>query len=375
MKALLGKKIGMTQVFSEDALIPVTVVEAGPCVITQVKSKEKEGYEAVQIGYEEAKEKKVNKPMMSQFKKAKVKPVRHLAEYRLKKGEEPPQAGVKIGCDIFEVGELADVSAVSKGKGFQGVIKRWGFSGGPGGHGSHLHRGPGSIGMAATPSRVLKGMKMAGQMGNKKVTVKNLEIVKVDPDQNIILVKGAVPGGKGAILIIEETGRKVKAPVKLIEQVSEEKAAEKDEKKEKVKSTDEKATKQKDEKVEQKDGKEAKKDDKQADGQKEKQAEKGKEKPVDISKVTDKQKEQTEDKKEEQKKEKKQETKKDEKKDKDEQKQEGKKVATEEKKEAASGKEEQKKKKKKDKKPKDKKKSVPNTKGKTASDNEGAKKE
>lgn len=215
----------MTQVFTNDRLIPVTVVEVGPCVVTQIKSKEKDGYASVQIGYGEIKDKHLNKPMKGHFAKNKAKPSRYLAEYRLEDQKQAPENGSVIACDVFEAGEITDVSAVSKGKGFQGVMKRWGFGGGPGGHGSHFHRTPGSIGMAATPSRVFKGMKMAGHMGSDKVTVKNLEIIKVDPSQNVILLKGAVPGGKGSLVLLEATGKKVREPAKLVEVSSQESTA------------------------------------------------------------------------------------------------------------------------------------------------------
>ncbi len=218
MKALLGKKLGMTQVFTDDALIPVTVIEVGPCVVTQIKDVKKDGYRAVQIGFGEIKDKHLNRPMKGHFTKTKVAPSRHLAEYRLNDQEQAPKLGEKLSCSVFEAGELTNVVAVSKGKGFQGVVKRWGFAGGPGGHGSHFHRAPGSIGMAATPSRVFKGMKMAGRMGGDQITVKNLEIIKVDENNNTILVKGAVPGGKGALLFLKASGKSV-TPVKLIQVV------------------------------------------------------------------------------------------------------------------------------------------------------------
>ncbi len=207
MKALLGKKLGMTQIFVEDdRLVPVTVVEVGPCVITQVKTKENDGYSAIQIGYEDIEDRKVTKPIKGHFAKAKIAPKRYLAEIRVEDlGEFKP--GDTLTAEVFAAGERADVVGVSKGKGFQGVMKRHGFSGGPGGHGSHFHRAPGSIGMAATPSRVHKGRRMAGHMGTDRVTAMNLEIVKVDPEQNIILLKGAVPGGKGSLIMVKETSK------------------------------------------------------------------------------------------------------------------------------------------------------------------------
>jgi large subunit ribosomal protein L3 len=199
---LLGRKLGMTQVWSEDdKLLPVTVIEAGPCVVTQVKTDKRDGYRAVQIGFGEVKAKRLNKPRAGQFAKSNVEPKRYLAESRLGEGDD-----IKLG-QVLTVESLADakrvsVSGVSKGKGFAGVMKRHNFKGGPGGHGSHFHRAPGSIGQCATPARVFKGMKLPGHMGSEKVTVRNLEVVKIDLEQNLLLVKGAVPGGKNALLTI-----------------------------------------------------------------------------------------------------------------------------------------------------------------------------
>jgi len=199
---ILGRKLGMTQVWSDDdKLLPVTVIEAGPCVVTQLKTDKRDGYRAAQIGFGEIKAKKLNKPMAGHFAKSNVEPVRHLAEVRLGEGDE-----VKLGQAIT-VQDFADIKAVtitgtSKGKGFAGVMKRHNFKGGPGGHGSHLHRAPGSIGQCATPSRVYKGKKLPGHMGSETVTVKNLDIVRIDAEQNLLLVKGAVPGGKNALLTI-----------------------------------------------------------------------------------------------------------------------------------------------------------------------------
>ncbi|HZD60522.1 MAG TPA: 50S ribosomal protein L3 [Anaerolineae bacterium] len=207
MKALLGKKLGMTQVFVDgDRMVPVTVVEVGPCVVTQVKTEESDGYSAIQIGFEDIEEKKVNKPLQGHFAKAKVEPKRYLAEVRVDDPEEF-KAGEVLKADMFSAGERADVVGISKGKGFQGVIKRHGFSGGPRGHGSHFHRAPGSIGAAATPSRVPKGRRMAGHMGSERVTSMNLEIVRVDPEQNIVLLKGAIPGAKGSLVMVKESSK------------------------------------------------------------------------------------------------------------------------------------------------------------------------
>jgi len=199
---ILGRKLGMTQVWSEDdRLIPVTVIEAGPCVITQVKTEKKDGYKAMQIGFGDIEERKVNKPMTGHFEKAGVDAKRFLAEVRLEDADQV-KAGATITVDAFAEAKTVHVTGVSKGKGFAGTIKRHNFSGGPGGHGSHSHRQPGSVGQCATPSRIFRGKKMAGHMGTDTVTVRNLDVVKIDTEQNLLLVKGAVPGGKGALLTI-----------------------------------------------------------------------------------------------------------------------------------------------------------------------------
>ncbi len=202
VSTILGRKLGMTQVWSEDdRLIPVTVIEAGPCVVSQVKTLKRDGYLAAQIAFGEIRADKVNKPKKGHFDKAGIDPRKHLAEVRLDEGDK-----VKVGDEwtvkMFEAGAQVHVTGTSKGKGFAGVMKRHNFSGGPGGHGSHFHRAPGSIGQASTPSRVFRGHKMAGHMGDKTVTVRNLEIVKIDTEQNLLLIKGAVPGGKNALLTI-----------------------------------------------------------------------------------------------------------------------------------------------------------------------------
>ncbi|PKQ10244.1 MAG: 50S ribosomal protein L3 [Actinobacteria bacterium HGW-Actinobacteria-9] len=199
---ILGRKLGMTQVWSEeDSLIPVTVIEAGPCVISQVKTPKRDGYSAAQIAFGDIKESKVNKPMKGHFDKAGVEAKRHIIEVRLQ-DDDKVKLGQELTVDMFEAGQDVHVSGVSKGKGFAGVMKRHNFHGGPGGHGSHFHRAPGSIGMCATPARVLKGSRMAGHMGAESVTVRNLKVVRIDTEQNLLLVKGAVPGGKGALLTI-----------------------------------------------------------------------------------------------------------------------------------------------------------------------------
>jgi len=204
MNTILGRKLGMTQLWSEDDnLIPVTVIEAGPCVVVQVKTPENDGYLAAQIAFGSIKESGVNKPMKGHFKKANVEPKRHLAEAILGEGHSV-KVGDVLTVENFETGQSVHVNGVSKGKGFAGVMKRHNFRGGPGGHGSHFHRAPGSIGMCATPARVLKGTKMPGRMGGESVTVRNLEIVRVDRERNLLIVKGAVPGGKGALLTIRK---------------------------------------------------------------------------------------------------------------------------------------------------------------------------
>jgi large subunit ribosomal protein L3 len=201
-KTILGRKLGMTQVWSDDdRLIPVTVVEAGPCVVSQVKTVETDGYDAVQLAYFEVSDKKAKKPMTGHFKKAGATPRRFLAEARVS-DDEQFDAGQEITCEIFEPGDAIHVTGTSKGKGFAGVMKRHNYKGGPGGHGSHFHRAPGSVGQASQPSRVFKGLRLPGHMGDETVTVRNLEVVRVIPDQNLMLIKGAVPGGKNGFVTI-----------------------------------------------------------------------------------------------------------------------------------------------------------------------------
>jgi large subunit ribosomal protein L3 len=209
-KAILATKVGMTQIFNEDGVLtPVTVLQAGPCVVTQVKTQENDGYSAVQVGFGEKREKLVNKPMKGQFEKAGVSCKRFVREFKLDNAEEYAM-GQEIKVDVFEAGDKIDATAVSKGKGFQGAIKRHGQSRGPMGHGSKFHRHAGSNGSASDPSKVFKGKKMPGQMGNKKITVQNLEVVKVDAENNLLLVKGAVPGPKKSLVTIKETVKTVK---------------------------------------------------------------------------------------------------------------------------------------------------------------------
>ena len=209
-KAIIGKKIGMTQIFDEKGLvIPVTVIEAGPCIVAQVKTIETDGYNAIQLGYGDVKENRINRPEKGHFTKAKLALKKHLREFRVSEIADVT-VGNEIKADVFETGDKIDVQGTTKGKGFQGVIKRHGQSRGPMGHGSMYHRRPGSMGACSTPSRVFKGKKLPGHMGNTTITIQNLKIVKVDVEKNAILVKGSVPGNKGVILKIKDA---VKASV------------------------------------------------------------------------------------------------------------------------------------------------------------------
>ena len=204
-KAILATKVGMTQIFNDEGvLIPVTVLQAGPCVVTQVKAQENDGYEAVQVGFADKREKLVNKPEKGQFDKAGVSCKRYVREFKFENAAEY-ELGQEIKADIFAAGDHIDATAISKGKGFQGAIKRHGQSRGPMAHGSKYHRHAGSNGACSDPSKVFKGKKMPGQMGNKQITVQNLEIVRVDAENNLLLVKGAVPGPKKSLVTIKET--------------------------------------------------------------------------------------------------------------------------------------------------------------------------
>ena len=204
-KAILATKVGMTQIFNEDGmLIPVTVLQAGPCVVTQVKTEENDGYEAVQVGFGDIRESLVNKPEKGHFDKAGVSGKRYVKEFRFENAEEYTLAQ-EIKADIFAAGDKVDATAISKGKGFQGAIKRHNQSRGPMTHGSKFHRHAGSNGAASDPSKVFKGKKMPGQMGGKKITVQNLEVVRVDAENNLLLVKGSVPGPKKSLITIKET--------------------------------------------------------------------------------------------------------------------------------------------------------------------------
>lgn len=204
MAGMIGKKLGMTRIFSESGdSIPVTVIQAGPCYVTAIRTKEKNGYEAVQLGFEEVPERKLNKPRLGVFKKLNLKPLRYLKEFRNFENVSEYEPGQEIKVDIFQVGDRVKVTGQSKGKGFQGVVKRHGFGGGPKTHGqSDRWRAPGSVGQASFPSRVFKGLRMAGRTGNQRVTVRNLEVVRVDAENHILMVKGAVPGARNGLVYI-----------------------------------------------------------------------------------------------------------------------------------------------------------------------------
>ena len=206
MNGILGKKLGMTQIFNDDGrVVPVTVVEAGPCLIVQRKTQETDGYEAVQLGLVEARPpRNVIQPRAGHFNKAGVAPMRKLVEFPVA-AEDEAKAGDEVKVGIFEADQYVDVVGTSKGKGFQGVIKRHGFGGGRATHGSMFHRAPGSVGMSATPSRVHKGKKLPGQMGSKRITVKSLKVVKVDEENNLIYLRGSVPGANNSYLALSRS--------------------------------------------------------------------------------------------------------------------------------------------------------------------------
>ncbi len=208
MLGIIGKKLGMSQVFEQNGdLIPVTIVEAGPCQVVQVKTPEKEGYSAVQLGFEKKPEKRANKPELGHFKAANTEPYRHLSELRDFESDHL-KVGESITVNLFKVGDKVKVSGITKGKGFQGVVKRYNFKGGPKTHGqSDRHRAPGSIGASAYPSHVIKGMKMPGRMGGDNKTVRGLSIIKIDPDNNLLYIKGAVPGARNGIVTIRRQER------------------------------------------------------------------------------------------------------------------------------------------------------------------------
>ena len=207
MKGILGKKVGMTQVFSERGeAIPVTVIEAGPCFVAQIKTVEQDGYAAVQLGFEETKPKRLTQPQLKHLQKSNLPALRHLRELRIADDEFASlEEGQKLTVDIFEEGEMVDVTGTSKGRGFAGVVKRYGFRGGPKTHGqSDRLRAPGSVGACTTPGRVFKGKRMPGRMGGERVTTQGLQVVLVDPERNLLALRGAVPGSKNGLLLIRE---------------------------------------------------------------------------------------------------------------------------------------------------------------------------
>jgi large subunit ribosomal protein L3 len=209
VNGILGNKLGMTQVFAEDGTaVPCTVLQAGPCVVVQRRTKDKDGYDAVQLGLVEfVKPQRITKPMTGHFKKAGVAPMRYVREIRIDESKDETKAGDRVLVDGFQPGELVDVTGVSKGKGFQGGVKRWHYRGGDASHGSMFHRAPGGIGASSFPSRVWKGQHFPGHMGNERKTSKNLKVVKVDAEENLLLVRGAVAGPAGSYIFI----RKAKA--------------------------------------------------------------------------------------------------------------------------------------------------------------------
>ncbi len=202
MKMLLGRKLGMTRLFKDDTVIPITVVQAGPCYVVQKKTPQVDGYSAVQLGFDGAK--KLNKPLDGHFKKAELKPLRFLREMRVHDENELTsyEVGQQIKVDLFQVGEKVDVIGWTKGRGFSGAMKRWGFSGGPRAHGAKFHRELGSLGQHTEPAKIFKGKKMPGRYGNERVTVHNLEVIKLDVENNLIALKGSVPGARGSLVLI-----------------------------------------------------------------------------------------------------------------------------------------------------------------------------
>lgn len=198
-RGILARKIGMTQLFVDDFAVGATVIQTAPCTVVRVKTVETDGYNAVQLGYDEVKETKLTKPVAGHFKTAGITPHRLLFEVRVDNPEEYT-VGDKLGVEQFEEGEKIDVAGLTLGKGFQGVVKRWNFAGGPASHGSHFHRRPGSVGNCVKPGRVIKGKKLPGHMGARRVTVKGLRVLKVDPERNLLIVKGSTPGARGTIL-------------------------------------------------------------------------------------------------------------------------------------------------------------------------------
>jgi large subunit ribosomal protein L3 len=207
MKGILAKKVGMTRVYKDGVAIPVTVLKAGPCFVVQKKTVETDGYNAIQVSFEEVKEKKLTKPLLGHFKKAEVKPARFLREFHVDNIDDF-KIGQEMKVDLFDNGEKVDVIGTSKGKGYSGVMKRWNFSGGEKTHGSKFHRALGSTGNASYPARVFKNKKMAGQYGNKRITVLNSQVIYIDAENDIIAVKGGVPGSKGGFVIVREAIKK-----------------------------------------------------------------------------------------------------------------------------------------------------------------------
>jgi large subunit ribosomal protein L3 len=217
---IIGKKVGMTQLFAADGTVsPATVLKAGPCVVAQVKSADKDGYQAVQLGFVDARPSKENKPTAGHFKKAGVPPTRVRREVTVQAGAEVPKAGDQVNVSMFADGERVDVIGTSKGKGFQGVVRRHHFAGGRASHGSMFHRAPGSIGASSFPSRVVKGMRMGGHMGSDRVTVRNLKVLRVDAENNLLLLEGAVPGGPNSVVVIRKAIAAKKLKVAQVEPV------------------------------------------------------------------------------------------------------------------------------------------------------------
>ena len=209
MKGLIGKKVGMTQVFDEDGRVtPVTVIEAGPCVVVQQKTEDNDGYSAVQLGFEDQKESRLTKAEAGHYAKAGVTAKKEIREFRVRATEEAPEMGAEVNASVFEGVTFVDITANSKGRGFQGVVKRYNFAGGRASHGGGWLRRPGSIGMCTSPARVMKNKKMPGQMGAKRVTTQNLKIVQVRPEENLIFVRGSVPGPNGGIVVVREALKK-----------------------------------------------------------------------------------------------------------------------------------------------------------------------
>lgn len=201
-KAIVGTKLGMSQVFTDDGLmIPVTVIQAGPCSVVQIKTQDKDGYQAIQVGYKDTKEKRVNKCLKGHYKKAKVTPKHFLREFRLENSQDY-KIGQEIKCDLFAEGDVVDVTGTTRGRGFTGTIQRWNMHRGPMTHGSGYHRGVGAVSACAHPGRVFKNKKMPGQYGNEQVTIQNLSVVKVDGDRNLLLIKGAIPGPKRGLVVV-----------------------------------------------------------------------------------------------------------------------------------------------------------------------------